>query len=213
MKDDSKSRKTQLQRKEEAIQKIVEAALDLISVKGTFAVTMAEIGIHAGYSRGLPYQHFGTKEKLIEVILDSLINKFNERRKKHTAPSPGLDSIKSLIHTYLDREEEDWNATKALIIMMAEASLQESKQRELIVLHNRKNIEFLKKHLQIAKEEQHIKANLNNNDLAVIIMGALRGTVLQTLSDKSIDINSVRNSLLKIIDTVLIPSATTEIIS
>ncbi|MPM24477.1 HTH-type transcriptional regulator SrpR [bioreactor metagenome] len=198
-----KRTRTQIERREEAISRMVDSAIELIANKGIQTVTMAEIGVHAGYSRGLPYQHFGTKEKIIEAILESVIERFNARRKHNNAPQPGLESIKSLVSTYLDREEADWTLSKAFIVIMAEASLPDSKHRELVIQHNRKNLQFLKKHLRIARENREIQSTVPDEDLAVILMGTMRGIVLQTLSDKEINLQSLHVGMLKVLDVTL----------
>ena len=88
-----KSRRSHAERREEAEAKIIDAALDLISENGTFAVTMADIGIRAGYSRGLPYQPFGSKEGILEALLQSFIDRFNTRRDNVARPERGLESL------------------------------------------------------------------------------------------------------------------------
>lgn len=203
MTEAQKARKSHAERREEAEARIVEAARDLISEKGTFAVTMADIGIRAGYSRGLPYQRFGSKEGILEAVLQSFIDRFNTRRDHVARPERGLDSITSLIETYFDRDPKDWKNAKALIIIMAEASLHEGRLRDLVVQYNRKHIDYLKKHLAIAREQDQVSVDIDGESLAVIIMGTLRGVVLQSLSDQDIDLQKAKHRLLEIVFSLL----------
>lgn len=203
MTEAQKTRRSHAERREEAEAKIVEAARDLISEKGTFAVTMSEIGIRAGYSRGLPYQRFGSKEGILEAVLQSFIERFNTRRDNVARPERGLDSITSLIETYFDRDPQDWKNSKALIIIMAEASLHEGRLRDLVVDYNRRHIDYLKKHLAIAQEQGQAASDIDGDSLAVIIMGTLRGVVLQSLSDRKIDLQKAKHQLLEIVLNLL----------
>lgn len=200
------TRRTQVQRREEAECRIIDAAIELIASRGTALLTMAEIGIHAGYSRGLPHKHFGTKERIIEQVLESLMERFNHRRRsKKQAPGPGLQSIRSVVDIYFDRDEQQWLNSKALLIMMAEATLVDSPQRERMGHYNRRNIDFMKKHLGIARERGEIRCALDDEEVAVFIFGALRGIVLQMQLDGSIRPAALQKAFSKIVDTILEP--------
>ena len=195
-----KTSKTQLQRREEAISKILDSAITLISEKGVKDLTMAEIGIFAGYSRGLPHQYFGSKDNLIESVLRTIIERFNERRRKIKKSADGVDSIKTLVSAYLERAEEDWKASKAFIILISDPTLTDGPLREFINKHHQRNIEFIVRHLGVAKELGQIRNQLPEQDLAIIIMGTLRGIALQALTDKQINLKSINQSMNLILD-------------
>lgn len=202
--EQSKTSRTQAQRKEEAIRKILDSAIELIAQRGVKDLTMAEIGIHAGYSRGLPHQHFGSKENLIEAVLHSIVEKFNDRRKKLPASADGLESIKALFSTYLERDPASWQASKAFIILVADASLTESPNRAFINKLNKKNIEFIAKHISIARGGN--STEIGNNALAIILMSTMRGLALQALTDSTKDFNEVQFALNQLLDRVLVGS-------
>lgn len=199
-----KNSKTQVQRKEEAIRKILDAAVDLIVVRGVKDLTMAEIGVHAGYSRGLPHQHFGSKENLIEAVLHAIIGRFNQRLRGQQPPAPGMESIKSLVSTYLERDAEGWKASKAFIILMADASLISTRHKTLIQKHNQKNIEFILKHLEIEKTQRHIKFKIQEKDIATIIMGTMRGLALHALNEEEVDFSLTAQSLNYLLDDLMV---------
>lgn len=198
-----KTSKTQLQRREEAISKILDSAITLISEKGVNDLTMAEIGIFAGYSRGLPHQYFGSKDNLIESVLRTIIERFNDRRKKIKKSADGIESIKVLVSAYLERAEEDWKASKAFIMLISDPSLIDGPLKEFINKHHQRNIEFIIRHLRIAKDTRQIQSVLPEEDLAIIIMGTLRGIALQALTDKQINLKSINNSMNLILDQLL----------
>lgn len=193
-----KTRRSQTERREEAERRIMEAALELIAEKGTLAVTMSDIGIRAGYSRGLPYQRFGSKEKILESLLQAMIDRFNARRSEILKPEAGLHSITSILETYFI-EEKGWKNTKALIVMAAEASLHEGRLRKLIAHYNRKHIEYIKKHLAIAQASGQVASRIDGESLAVIILGSLRGITLLNLTDPDFDLLAIKQNLLDII--------------
>ena len=203
MTEESKTSKTQVQRKEEAVRKILDAAVELIAQRGVKDLTMAEIGIHAGYSRGLPHQHFGSKENLIHAVLQSIVQRFNERRQKQQLVADGVDSIKALFATYLDRDPFEWKLSKAFIMLISDASMHESRHRNFINKLHKKNVEFLVKHLQIARKESQSNTAISDQTLAVILMSTMRGLALQALTDKSMNFKEVQAAMNAILDKQL----------
>ena len=83
------TRRTQEQRREASEQRMLEAALALVAEKGTFRVTLAEIGERAGYSRGLPAARFGNKAKLLAALAAYIGDRFGEHNKRYRS-EPGM---------------------------------------------------------------------------------------------------------------------------
>lgn len=202
MAEESKTSKTQIQRKEEAVRKILDAAIELIAQRGVKDLTMAEIGIHAGYSRGLPHQHFGSKENLIDAVLHAIVEKFNQRRTNQKTVPDGVESIKALFSTYLERDTASWQASKAFIFLISDASLPESPHRDFINKLNKKNVDFIAKHLSIARAGEGA-SKASNHALAVILMSTMRGLALQALTDSEINFKEIIRALNFILDKQL----------
>ena len=201
MAEEPKTSRTQVQRREEAVRKILDTAIELIAQRGVKDLTMAEVGIHAGYSRGLPHQHFGSKENLINAVLHSIVEKFNQRRKNQKPVAAGVESIKALFSTYLERDSASWQASKAFIFLISDASLAESPHRDFINKLNKKNVDFIAKHLSIARAGQ--VSGVTNHALAVILMSTMRGLALQALTDSEINFKEVLTALNFILDKQL----------
>lgn len=203
MAEELKTSRTQVQRREEAVRKILDAAIELIAQRGVKDLTMAEVGIHAGYSRGLPHQHFGSKENLIDAVLHAIVEKFNQRRKKQPQATDGVESIKALFSTYLERDPAAWQASKAFIILVSDASLAGSTHRDFINKLNKKNVEFLVKHLRIARAGKEHSSAISDQALAVILMSTMRGLALQALTDTEMNFKEVQQAMNRILDTML----------
>ena len=62
-------RLTQAQRTEISDNRMMDAAVALIVDRGPAATSLKEVGLMAGYSRGLAGQRFGSKEKLFAFVL------------------------------------------------------------------------------------------------------------------------------------------------
>lgn len=66
-----RSRRTQQERVDESNQRLVQAAAELIAEGGYDAASAAEIGRRAGYSRSMVHARFGSKEQLVNAVIQS----------------------------------------------------------------------------------------------------------------------------------------------
>lgn len=190
-------RRTQLERRSEAEARLLAAAREIISKKGWVGMTLAEVGIAAGYSRGLAAHHFGTKARLLRAVAARINDEF--MREVGSAPQrrEGLDALIGFVETYLDRRDKRWVNTRALLVLMAEATMDDSETGASLGQFNRS---------VAALVEQHFHAGIRNGDMrtdidpaagAVIVIGALRGVMMQRLlKNSAVDIKAVRRELV-----------------
>src|SRR6187402_1031103 len=69
MPDQPPARRTQRERREATERKVLAAATALIAQHGSRALTLAEVGAAAGYSRGIVSHHFGSRENLLRAVV------------------------------------------------------------------------------------------------------------------------------------------------
>lgn len=81
-----RSRRTQAERRAAAIERMLDAAITLISETGYRGTTLAEIGHRAGYSRGLAHHYFGSKLGLMRAVAKELDRRF-ARKMQHPPPA------------------------------------------------------------------------------------------------------------------------------
>ena len=65
--------------------RMIDAAVKLVSARGTHNTTLKEIGEMAGYSRGLASSRFGSKE----ALFGELLTQFNRRWKQESTSAVG----------------------------------------------------------------------------------------------------------------------------
>lgn len=196
------TRRTQEQRREASEQRMLEAALALVAEKGTFRVTLAEIGERAGYSRGLPAARFGNKAKLLAALAAYIGDRFGEHNKRYRS-EPGLPAIEALIRAYFTRK--DWTATRALIVMMAESALGDSELQPLMAAYNRDSHRYVTHHIVLAQQAGQARADVDANTLAVVILSAFRGAMLQGLNDPKLALAEVRDEVIAVVRERLKP--------
>ncbi len=223
-------RRTQTERREEAERKLLAAALEIVARRGSVRMTLAEVGEAAGYSRGLPAHRFGSKAGLLHALAGYIGERFGAQRGKGTKPEPGLDAILGNIHFYfslakaprpsraaaaprgggspLERSGgpagDAFTATRALLVMMTESCMEPGTDlRAEVAAYNRSALAWFEQHIRTGIERGEIAPDNDPAVTAVILLGAMRGVMLQWLVDDRIQLAVVRDRLLQIAEQVL----------
>lgn len=189
--------RTQEQRREESVQAMVQAAVELIAEKGVAGLTMAEVGIRAGYSRGLAHLHFGSKEKLLSECLRHLSRDFNMRRKKDGADTTGINGIYSLVDAYTERPQDAVSRIRAMFFIVLDSSAVDSPLYSFVHDYNEKNMAYAEFKLNEAKGLGQIKQDVDVKSAAFIIMSLLRGISVHRLNDTTTNARTVKEEIYR----------------
>lgn len=206
--DDKPPRRTHAERREEAEARLLDAALEIVARRGSVRMTLAEVGEVAGYSRGLASARFGSKAQLLHALAAHIGRQFGEQLARGPVASPGLAAVLGNIDVYFSRKGGRWTSTRALLVMMTEACMEphEGLRRE-IAAYNRQVLSWFEEHLRIGIDAGEISHDIDPAATAVVLMGALRGVMLQWLIDDRIKLGAARDQLLKMTQAVLRPQA------
>jgi len=90
-------RLTQAERTELSDRKMLEAAVELIVKHGPAGTSLKEVGLLAGYSRGLASHRFGSKDKLFAFVLHQVGELWLAHLKQATADKTGLAAIQQAL--------------------------------------------------------------------------------------------------------------------
>ena len=200
-------RRTQTQRREEAERRLLDAALSIVARTGTARLTLAEVGAAAGYSRGLATHRFGNKAGLLRALAAHINARFHDQLRAAPARSDGLDAILGNIRVYFGRTDRTWTTTRALLVMMTEGMMENAELKSDMAAYNRTALAFFETHIRIGIDQREIGAATDVQATAVLLLGALRGIMLQWLLDDQIDLSRVRDRLLAMVEQTLAPAA------
>jgi len=201
-------RRSHADRREESERRLLEAALEIVAQRGVVRMTLAEVGEAAGYSRGLPAHRFGSKAGLVHALAGYIGERFGQQRQLGPKRAPGLEAILGNIHFYFSRKDSAWIATRALLVMMTEGSMAPASElRQDVADYNRQALAWFEQHIRAGIARGEIAADTDPANTAVILLGAMRGVMLQWLVDDSIPLAAVRDRLLQIVAQVLRPRA------
>jgi len=113
--------RTNRERVEESSLRLVNAAVELIAEKGFERTTAAEIGERAGYSRNMVRDRYGSKEGLLESLMDRELGRrlLPDLRTERTGS--GLDRVLGAIDDLLAAVEGEPEIMRAILVLSFEA--------------------------------------------------------------------------------------------
>ena len=97
---ESKGSLTQAERTELSDQRMFDATVRLIVERGPENTRLTDVGIEAGYSRGLAGHRFGNKDKLFNFVVLRLGEIWLKQLKKATESLVGLPAIEGAINQH-----------------------------------------------------------------------------------------------------------------
>jgi len=191
--------------------------MEIVAKRGTVRMTLAEVGTAAGYSRGLPAHRFGNKAGLVHALAGYLGERFGQQRQQGPPLAPGIAAILGNIHFYFSRTGGAWLATRALLVMMTESCMEPHASngtgtdpntdtgglRAEVAGYNRTALAWFEQHIRTGIAQGDIAADTDPATTAVILLGAMRGVMLQWLVDDRIKLPAVRDRLLLIVEGAL----------
>ena len=196
-------RRTQQERREEAERRLLEAALAIVARIGSTRLTLAAVGEAAGYSRGLPAHRFGNKAGLLRALAAHIHVRFQDHLRAAPARADGLDAIRGNISVYFGRTDRAWTTTRALLVMMTEGFMAGSGLKRDMAAYNRGALAFFEHHIRAGQATGEIRADADPATDAVLLLGALRGVMLQWFLDADISLERLRDRLITIVDRSL----------
>jgi AcrR family transcriptional regulator len=182
-------RRTQVERRAESEDRLVAAALRLIAKKGLARTTLSEIGQSTGFSRGLPAHHFGNKDGLLDAVMHFVRGQFHARAEHTVALSSGLDELLVFVSNYLS--DQSSITMRAWQVIQSEALLLDAPLRQRVLSFNASVTTSLEGRLRTGIEDESIRSDVDPHRGALILIGMLRGVVVQTLMEKN-DTEKVR---------------------
>jgi AcrR family transcriptional regulator len=174
--------RTQLERSNEARQRLIHAAITLLAERGYTGTTLAEIGREAGLSRGLVTHHFGTKDACILAAVQEI----QAGAAKAFTPMTGrrgLALIDHIVAVYLESARSGELNMRALYVVHADSISEAPGLREAIAGTNELFRATLRGCLRQAVEDGEVDPDTDRGQVALLIEGMLRGVCMQWFVD------------------------------
>lgn len=178
-------RRSQAERRGESERRMMRAAATLIARHGVAGTSLAEVGIAAGYSRGLPVDRYGSKLGLVRALLAATESWFRDHLEQLLAGKSGLEAIELRIEAHLASVDRSDSATAALhAIYTASQSVMPGMKKPVAAFTNRW-CAGLVAHMREGQQGGEIRKDIDCEAEARFLLAAMRGLMMQYLMDGS----------------------------
>ncbi|MGW0650384.1 TetR/AcrR family transcriptional regulator [Streptomyces umbrinus] len=175
---DTPVRRTQEQRRAETERRVLDAAMALIARAGSRAVTLAQVGEAAGYSRGIVYHQFGSRERLLEAVLDEA--------QRFDAPEyrgDGLEHLTRIVEAYLRNVAQRTPSARAFLQLWGEAIAADPTLMPLFARRDADFRQFLATVVRRGLADGSIRGDVDPAAAAVLLLALVRGSGLQLIAN------------------------------
>jgi AcrR family transcriptional regulator len=178
-------RRSQADRRNESDRRMMRAAARLIARNGVAGTSLAEVGVAAGYSRGLPVERYGTKLGLVLALLAATESWFGDHLARLLGGRTGLAAIEWRVDAHLASVDRSNSATAALhAIYTASQSVMPELKKPVAAFTNRWCAELVA-HMREGQRAGEIGKDIDCDAEARFLLAAMRGLMMQYLMDGS----------------------------
>jgi len=174
-------------RRERSDRRMLRAAISLIGRKGTSGANLAQIGIDAGYSRGLPVQRFGTKLNLLIAVLDAIEERFIRHVETRVGDKRGCEALVERIKLQLEAVRDTPESAVALYQLIVDSTGSIPELRPRIAELHRAYRDNLRTYMLQAREMGELRADVDIEQSIRAISGTISGMGIQAIVDGTTD--------------------------
>jgi AcrR family transcriptional regulator len=188
--------RTQAERREESVARMLRAGMKLFAKGGVAGTTLADIGLAAGYSRGLPVYAFGSKDKFLIAMLRSMEVWFEQLAHDQLMGKTGLAAFRSRLDTHFIGLRKDPVAIAALFSIFSSSFFGDGALKAEVDRLVEQWRRGFSRHLKEAYHAGEIK-KVDFDKHAALCVLLVRGVNMEYLmSDSKLDLDSLQNSIL-----------------
>ncbi|MFN8625812.1 MAG: TetR family transcriptional regulator [Candidatus Binatia bacterium] len=187
-------RRTQAERRARSEQRILDATIRRIAERGTVATTLGEVGIAAGYSRGLAAHLFGTKENLLIRAAQAIMTTPRARGLFGIDPEGGFAAFLNAAQEWFPTAAREPERLRALLVLTSEALVRHATKNfraraAAVAALDRESRRHIRRLLEAGIARGEVRRDIDLDSQALLIVSTLRGMMSQWLvSPASIDL-------------------------
>jgi len=164
---------------------MLAAAAKLIARHGVAGTTLAEVGIEAGYSRGLPVERYASKLGLVTALLEATERWFERHLEQVLAGKSGLKALERRVEAHMGSVDRSLEATAALYAIYTESHSVMPELNDAVAAFTARWAAGLVAHMREGQASGEIRPNLDCEAEARFLLAAMRGLMIQYLLDRS----------------------------
>ncbi len=158
---------------------MLAATQRIVVERGVRALTLAEVGQTAGYSRGIVNHAFGTRQALVRRLTEELQDRL--ALEVVDADPRGIARVQSWAASYLSAFERRHDDARAFLTLWADAITSEPDLRPVFVERDERFRDAIAGEIEHGRADGSIRPEVDPAAAAVVLVGQLRGICLQLL--------------------------------
>jgi AcrR family transcriptional regulator len=198
---ESQTRRTQEERRDESEQRMLAAGVRLVAQLGPEKLTLTDVGKNAGYSRGLPAHHFGSRENYLKALASYVAIEF-DRTLPDVDRVSGLEAVLEITRAVLDQLKADPNGGLATQIVLADPRRDRALSEDIAELRDN-TLALLSRHIEGGIKAGEIRATVIPDYASLLIAAGICGLIDSLLADPQFDISAGGEQLLELIEHAL----------
>lgn len=206
--ENTRTYKTQEERKEDACARIIDAAFSCFGTLGYQQTTLTDIANKAGCSRELPRYHFGSKEGLVSALLDETLRSWRDVFEAATADKVyGSQALCRVVDAFATKYVESSPLLRGqLALIFGAADPGNSILRSQVVAIQRASQKSFKQIIERGMGDNGSAEPFNIEARATLLYSAFRGFAYQWMTDEDgTDIGALSNELKILITLTISP--------
>ncbi len=194
---DNQTRRTQEERREESEQRMLAAGVRLVAQQGIERLTLTDVGRSAGYSRGLPAHHFGSRDQYLKALASYVAIEFDQTLQGVDRLS-GLVAVLEITRAVLAQLMADPTRGLATQIVLADPRRERALSEDLAELRD-KTLALLSRHVRQGIEAGEVRQDVIPDHAALLIAAGICGLIDSWLAEPRFDIGTAGEQLLALI--------------
>jgi AcrR family transcriptional regulator len=190
-------RRTQAERTAMSEDRLLDAALKLISERGYDRTSLQAIGDAAGYSRGLVSHRFGSKEGLLWALLKRMLAHWGTERLAPTLEGRvGIEALHTIVDALRRSIHEAPEKLRAFYALLFESLGPIEALRPHIAEFHRRQRARVAERIAAGVRAGTVRADVDVDTQAALFMSAIRGAAYQWLIDpEHVDIDALYDEI------------------
>ncbi len=181
-------RRTQAERRADSEQRLLRASVELIVEQGLDNTSLADIGRRVGASHALVNHRFGSKDDLVDRIIEAATEHYADAARRTIGRRTGLAALLATCALYLDLVEDEDPLGRVHVVMWSEAIANSATRRPAQLEWDRLFRAFVGGLIEDGVAEGTIRADVQVEETALAIVGTLRGVAMQLMLEEGTDL-------------------------
>lgn len=173
----------QRERRETSTRALLQAASELVLEGGYSAMTFAAIGERAGYSRAMVTARFGSKQGLVEAMLERIVGTWRDRELQGASDHTGFEVVTLFADALRRQAEADARSMRVLYALMFEATSGDKLLCDHFRAFHRAMRNSMSEAIACGQRDGSVRPDLDPADEGAFVVSAVRGIGYQWLLD------------------------------